>query len=75
MYVCIYLYSEFIYKKKGTFLNINFDTSIDSVIAVFMFILNEEWHVTMYDYMRSTNYNAGFFWIFMIITGVSFFLI
>ena len=56
-------------------MNINFDTSIDSVIAVFMFILNEEWHVTMYDYMRSTNYNAGFFWIFMIITGVSFFLI
>ncbi len=38
-------------------------------MAIYLFILDEEWHMSMYDYARSVSKNAIFFWIFLIITG------
>jgi len=32
-------------------------------------MLNEEWHMQMYDYMRAYSKNVVFFWIIIIITG------
>lgn len=48
---------------------INFDNFGNSFLAIFLNILNEEWHMTMYDYMRNTSDIAALFWIFIIITG------
>ncbi len=38
-------------------------------MAIILFILDEEWHVSMYDYMRNISKNVVFFWIFLILTG------
>ena len=35
---------------------INFDSLGDSLTGIFLFMLNEEWHPVMWDYMRSYNY-------------------
>ena len=42
--------------KEGSPPRIHFDDFGNSFLAVFIFILNEEWHITMYDYMRTTGY-------------------
>ena len=55
--------------SQGNSPKINFDTFQDSLIATFLFLLNEERHMAMYDYMRSTSYYAAFFWIMIITTG------
>jgi hypothetical protein len=39
------------------------------MLAISTFLLNEEWHITMYDYMRNTTPSAGIFWIFLIGSG------
>jgi hypothetical protein len=31
---------------------VNFDTIFDSIMAILQFVLNEEWHVTLYEYSR-----------------------
>lgn len=38
---------------KGYSPRVNFDNLPNSFTAILMFILNEEWHMTLYDYMRS----------------------
>jgi hypothetical protein len=38
-------------------------------MAISHFLLEEEWHRLMYDYLRSTSYNAVFFWIILMVTG------
>jgi hypothetical protein len=48
---------------------INFDNFGESLIAIIHFLLDEEWHPAMYDYMRSTTKFAVFFWIFIMTTG------
>ena len=40
-----------------------------SSLGVFLVMLNEEWHMQMYDYMRTYSFNALFYWVFIIITG------
>ena len=34
-----------------------------------MFFLNEEWHITLYDYMRNYANEVAYFWLFIIVTG------
>ena len=38
-------------------------------MSIFLIILNEEWHMSMYDYMRSMGWYVSFFWIGIIMSG------
>ena len=40
-----------------------------SSLSIFLVMLNEEWHVQMYDHMRTYSWSVTFFWVFIIITG------
>lgn len=40
-------------KRDGVSPRTNFDTFYNAVIGVILFIYNEEWHMTMYDYYRN----------------------
>ena len=48
---------------------VNFDNPLSGSLAIFQFVLNEEWHVSMYDYIRNSNDWAILFWLIVIMTG------
>ncbi len=48
---------------------VNFDNFWNSITAVFLTILNEEWHIVMYDYIRNVGLGAVGFYAFIIVTG------
>ena len=58
--------------RKGNPPRINFDSFFNGLLAVSQFMLNEEWHLSMYDYMRGTNIYASLFWLVINWTGVNF---
>ena len=58
--------------RKGNPPRINFDSFFNGLLAVSQFMLNEEWHLSMYDYMRGTNIYASIFWLVINWTGVNF---
>jgi hypothetical protein len=54
--------------ERGISPRFNFDNIEVSFYTLMNFILNEEWHVTMYDYMRNMGDWVVVFWLFLIIS-------
>ena len=48
---------------------INYDNPFHGTMSIFLIILNEEWHISMYDYMRNLGYESFVFWVLVITTG------
>ena len=46
------------------------DNFFNGMTAIAQFILNDEWHITMFEYMRATNYSVSIFWLVINWTGV-----
>ncbi|EGR33537.1 hypothetical protein IMG5_049970 [Ichthyophthirius multifiliis] len=48
---------------------VNFDNIENAFQAVLLMLLNEEWHMAMYNFMRTYSEMSCFFWIFIVSTG------
>ena len=48
---------------------INFDNFFNSYLAINTIIINEDWHILLFDYIRSTSKHVWWFMSFIVITG------
>lgn len=48
--------SRLLNESKKNEMRVNYDSLEDSLIAVVLIFFNEEWHLTMYEYLRIVGY-------------------
>ena len=55
--------------EEGFSPKINYDTFASSIISSFTFILNDEWFISLYYNMLTTNEYSAFYWVLIISIG------